>query len=88
MGNETCIKVDKVTELGMQMQKAVDGIGKVTNGDIIRVVLYTLMTSRQCSELYGNNMHYDDDFVYDQIAKIAMELMEDAQKVNVIVNSK
>ena len=88
MGNETCIKVDKVTELGMQMQKAVDGIGKVTNGDIIRVVLYTLMTSLQCSELYGNNMHYDDDFVYDQIAKTARELMEGAQKVNVIVNSK
>jgi len=88
MGNETCIKVDKVIELGMQMKKAVDGIGKVTNGDIIRVVLYTLMTSLQCSELYGNNMRYCDDFVYDQIAKTARELMEGAQQVNVIVNGK
>lgn len=88
MEKETRIKVGKVTRLSMQMQKAVDGIEPVTLGDVMRVALYTLKTSLQCSEFYGENRNVKDKFVYDQIIKTAQELRDGQQKVDVILTRK
>ena len=82
--NITNVKLSEITELAMNMQKF-SNISKMTNGDLIKIVLKTLMYSIQLScRLEGE--YISENEIFREIQLNAIWLSYGLEKVVIDIN--
>lgn len=82
--NITNVKLSEITELAMNMQKF-SNISKMTNGDLIKIVLKTLMYSIQLScRLEGK--YISENEIFREIQLNAIWLSYGLEKVVIDIN--